>query len=182
MIHVITSNGVPINSIYRNTDNFVVVDYFKHAEITAPCRNPHLFDVFNVYAQADTLNIVLEDLTDLKDFKINSNTYPLLSPSLENIADDIAAEWKAESEKDDTIEPIVVCACSYNWNRAAVSLLTRRMRAAGAPIEALNIYDVLRVGSTESLLKRLKMELDTEFIYPDEPVSFAYAIGRLWGM
>ena len=176
MIHIITSNSVPVSSIQRYADNFMIVHHYKR-EVPSPFSEIKLRHVFQTYIQTD-MEYDESEFQDSSDFEFHIHEEPSIIPSLDEIINAIVDQWKKERQEDDDVETIVVCACDMAWNRSAVWYMNKCLHARGVDVDCMDLYVTLRAGSADRIKSIISAQLDTEFIYPDEPVSFAYAIDR----
>ena len=155
MIHIITSNSVPVRSIYDYIDNFQIVHHTKRP-VPVPFSDMIMKHVFQVYIH-----------------EMDSIVH-----SLDEIANGIIDQWKKEKASGEEEETIIVVACSPEWNHAACRYLDKRIQAKGLDTGCMNLYKTLHVMSTESMKKIVSNTLNTDMIYPEEPVPFAYALDR----
>ena len=176
MIHIITSNSVPVRSIYDYIDNFQIVHHTKRP-VPVPFSDMIMKHVFQVYIQAE-MSYEESEYENTMDYEFYIHEMDSIVHSLDEIANGIIDQWKKEKASGEEEETIIVVACSPEWNHAACRYLDKRIQAKGLDTGCMNLYKTLHVMSTESMKKIVSNTLNTDMIYPEEPVPFAYALDR----
>lgn len=201
MLHIITSNRVPVNSLKEYSENFILCHKSK-TEINVPYRDIVFQHQFSIYIQSGmNSQIESENYTSSVEEKFLEYQVPTISEALEdigrNISDDLLSKTfrrpnergtggKNNKKQNDTDieEPIIFCACDPSWNHLACAFLNKYFRRNllakyGVNVECLNLFSYLKVVNDDAIKSMIKNILNTDFIYPDEPVSFSYALDRV---
>lgn len=177
LIHIITSNGVPVSGIEHYVDNFMIVHHYTRT-VRAPYNESRQKHIFQTYLQPE-MEVEEDDFKDTPTLEFHLHEVPLVKSALDEIAAAIYEQWKKERDAGDgDVETMIICACKMSWNRTCVSYLNKRLKARGMDVECMNLYVALRASSEDKLKEIMKSVLGTDFIYPDDPVSFAYAVDR----
>lgn len=176
MLHVITSNPIDIKHMKQYANNFVFTH--TYSRLTIPSMNNSEF-VFDVYHQEGMGLDEYEDYKSGNGFCYNfiEGIQPITI--VESIAESIHGmelKAKAEDPDDNPEEHMVAFACGYQWNQSAVKVFNRWMKEHDSEITAVNLYQVLKAPSRDKLVEYVKMALSTEYVYPDDPVAFGYAV------
>lgn len=174
MIYLLTSNAIPITSIKSYNDNFIFS--LLHSEISRVHKNRT-----NIYQ----FDIFIQDGMDTEDFEtseemvnIDIHEQPTITSSLDQIAETLAAAEERQNARDEDLreEITIAVACQYDWNQQIVKYLNSALAEIGSNLVAINLYRELHIPSMDRLTNSLKTALSTEFIYPDDPVAFGYAL------
>lgn len=183
MIHVITSNIIPISSIKDYNDNFIISHLVMEPIIPLAEDGYH----YRVYHQSE---MSIDQYSAHDNFRFDYTETPDITNALDLITSTITAsiisgsasdtqttsQEGARPPEDDDEEVMVLVACDYNWNSQVVDYLNEKFAEESSDVTCLDIYEYLNDIDTEKLVQTLKQTLGTEFIYPEEPVSFGYAI------
>lgn len=176
MLHVITSNPVDIKHLKQYANNFILVH--TYAKIAIPSVNFATY-FMDCYHQEGMDLSEYEDYEDDSQFRYSFEDAIQPGPAIETIAEKILNEdlaAKADTPDDNPEEHMVAFACDYRWNQSAVKRFNSWMREHNSEITAVNLFTVLKVPSMKKLAEYIKMALSTEFVYPDDPVAFGYAV------
>lgn len=201
MLHIITSNRIPVNSLKEYSDNFIICHKSK-TEINVPYRNIAYQHQFSIYIQSGmNSQIESENYTSSMEEKFLEYQVSTISDALEDIGGKISKDLLCENdrrrsagrgrdkadkdhENNTREEPMIFCACDPAWNHLACSFLNKYFRRnllakSGISVECLNLFSYLKVVNDDAIKSIIKNILNTDFIYPDEPVSFSYALDRV---
>lgn len=174
MTHIISSNLESVKSIRLYNENFIIVHL--HVVHQAPLMKYTPRYIYDIYYQD---GMELDDSYESED-DVKFNLYPVASitEALDNIADELVDTDYEESKKDEdkTEEIAVICACNPDWNKQVTKYMNDQFSSLDSSLEAMNLYTYMKIGSMDRLVQSLKSSLNTEFVYPDEPISFAYAL------
>ena len=180
MIHVITSNPITVKSIYDYTQNFIICDC---SETSYPPYQELGYKVEIYYADgmdtSDFDQYVDENLIRYTQIPIVS-----IQSAADEIANKLIQEVSAASGTKDVRtggapaaeNTQLVVACSYQWNHKLVRYIEDKLAAAKVDVDILDIYRYMKFPSDEKLSTYVKAALGTEFIYPDDPVQYSYAL------
>lgn len=173
MIRLITSNIIPIRSIKDYNDNFIIC--YLHTSLITPHNPPKTKYIFEIYYQTDML--IDEEETD-HEMVFNYHPVSTITEALDKIADFVQYEVETEMDKDEDLrdEVTVGVCCDYSWNTQVVKYLNSNFADHELEFECLNLYQYLKIVRVERLVQTLKGALGTEFIYPEDPVNFGYAL------
>ena len=182
MINIITANSQDVRSIRDYNDNFIISHLI---ETTNPPFNTNVICYhFDVYYQD---GISLADYTDYTDTpEITYRFIPVASitEALDRIAvklidaEDEAAE-RAEDDEDTQEDLLVAVVCNVKWNYQVVRYLNGRINESGNDTSCLDLYRHFKIVRQERLVDILKEHLHTQFIYPEDPLAYGYALFQL---
>lgn len=175
MLHVITSNVTGIKHLNGYVQNFILVD--TTTRLSIPSVNDSYFQ-FDIYHEDGMDLESLEDYVDDSSFRYNLLTGIQPGPIIETMAEKILTEDQEAKAKDPTNPPemMIAFACDYDWNQSAVKRFNGYMKEHLSELRAVNLFTVLKVPSSEKLAEYVRMALSTEFVYPEDPVSYGYAV------
>lgn len=195
MIHIVTANSIEIKSIKDSNNNFVIVHL--HTEPFKVFNRPMTKYVFDIYYQ-DGMD--LDQLYSEGMEYNNSNGYiynPIPSPNITSVLDEIVQKVKdlepVDTDPDDDDEQsseypepaeegappdvtTLALACYPSLNAQIRKYLDSEFIDQDCDVRCLDLYRYMKLTSVEKLVNSLKQTLNTEFIYPDDPISFAYSI------
>ena len=176
MLRVITSNPVDIRHLKQYASNFVLVHTYEKLVVPSVNLATQFLDVYHEQG----LDLAeYEDYEDDSRFRYSFMEAVQPGPAIESIAEVILTEDRlanADTPEDNPEEHMVAFACDYRWNQSAVKRFNSWMKEHYSEITAVNLYTVLKVPSKEKLAEYIKMALSTEFVYPDDPIAFGYAV------
>ena len=187
MLHVITSNPLKLGSIYRNNDNFIVVH--TYTKIIIPRVATSIGYGIDIYHQD---GMSLEEFDDYhSDDGIVYDFIPVaaITQALDMISDVITRDETQRQERNRNLEQdddppdesMVAVSCDQSWNKQASRYINQILSSNGIELSAIDLYSTLKIVSQNRLTEYLKKSLGTEFIYPEDPVSYGYAIHRVLG-
>lgn len=174
MVYLLTSNNIPITSIKNYNDNFILS--LLHSEVSKVHRSRTEIYQFDIFIQDGMDTDDFDNSEDLINLDIHE--HPDITSSLDQIAEMLVkAESRQEARDEDLREEITIAvACQYDWNQQIVKYLNNALSELDSNLIAINIFRELRIPSMDRLTQSLKTALSTEFIYPDDPISFGYAL------
>ena len=175
MIYLLTSNILPIRSIREYNDNFIIS--LLHVVPFAPLTNGKMKYVYDIFHQSE---MEMDDqYTNQTDIEFHLHPVATIEEALVSISQQIkGTEEMIQSRDEDSQEELVfgVC-CDYAWNGQVVKYLNNLFgEMDNCEIQCLNLYTYLKIPSVEAMSRTLKNSLGTEFVYPEEPVAFGYAL------
>ena len=175
MLHVITSNPVDIKHLKQYASNFILVH--TYAKLSIPSVNLATYHM-DVYHEEGMELDEYDEYEDDGQFRYTFQSVIQPGPGIDTIAEKILNEDLVANANtgDNREEHMVAFACDYRWNQSAVKRFNAWMRENHADIQAVNLYNVLKAPSKEKLVEYMKMALSTEYIYPDDPIAFGYAV------
>ena len=176
MIHIITSNNVPARSIKEYVDNFELVHMFK-IFVPTPFIDGQVRNCFHIYHQPE-MDLDQSEYVDNMQFKYSFFPSPLITSALDNIADSIQSKYEENQKSNSVEEMMVLVACKYAWNQQVCTYLNQYFSSYHMELECLNIYKYMKCASEESLKKIIQNILNSTYVYPEEPISFAYALNQ----
>lgn len=182
MINIITSNPTTIKNIQDYTDNFIVVHLMECTMISLSVQTSGY--KFNIYHQDGM------DLSEYEEYQNSSNLrfefIPVrtISEALDKIIETIVqdeeqARTEAEKFNENQEELMVASVVDMSWNKLGINYINNGLAQHDCESSCLNLYQYLRVGSIQSLVNILKGRLQSDFVYPEDPVAFSYAIMRV---
>ena len=187
MLHVITSNPLKLGSIHRNNNNFIVVH--TYTKIIIPRVATSIGYGIDIYHQD---GMSLEEFDDYhSDDGIVYDFIPVaaITQALDMISDVITRDETQRQERNKNLEQdddppdesMVAVSCDQSWNKQASRYINQILSSNGIELSAIDLYSTLKIVSQNRLTEYLKKSLGTEFIYPEDPVSYGYAIHRVLG-
>lgn len=177
-LYVITSNAIPIDSIKKYNNNYLLS--LLHSGILIPSAKKEKIYYYDIFQQVTDDEV--ED-TSSNQFDFNFIERPDITEALKLIARYLAQEEKGQLELDEDFqeEMIVIAACPFSWNQQLVKYLNEQLIELGSEVRCLNIFTHYKLPSMDRLAEALKVSLNTNFIYPDDPVAFGYALYQAIG-
>ena len=178
MLHVITSNSVPVKSIYQQIDNFELCHLFQK-ESLYPFSQLKMKMDFHVFHQ-DEMDVDQDDYKNNAEMEFHFNSSEAIPAALDSIVQTIETYYEKYNSADDAErnpeEFQILACCSYEWNQQAVKYLNNQFKEKGLDLEAVNVYKYFKAPSAEKLKAIIKETLNSDFIYPEDPISFAYSL------
>lgn len=180
MVHILTSNAVPIRSIREYNDNFLIchLSTSKIVVFNPPktCYNFHLYhqEEYDISTEGE-----YENTDDMKFL-----SYPVvgITEALDRIASSIIHEVESippqAGEDDIPDEHIIAVACGYNWTPQVVKYLNTRFAEAECDLKCLNLYQYMKVVDIQKMANIVKQSLGSEFVYPEDPIAFSFSIHK----
>lgn len=183
MLHVITSNPIEVTSLAKYNDNFIIVHLTE--KLIAPTADGRKGYHFKIYHQDGMSTDEFDDYETIPGYKYELIPTRSINDAFVAIADDLVeAEDKAESEAaefDFVPDQIVVaCACGKQWNSKAVQYINNEI-SLDAETRVFDIYRYLKITKESQLEAYVKANLQTEFVYPEDPVAYSYALYQVLG-
>lgn len=179
MLHIITSNAVPVKNIKEYNDNFVICHLFQK-EMNGPFSRMKMKFDFHIFHQ-DEMEFDQEEYMNSADMEFHFNSEPDITESLKAIIQTIDSynekyNGKDGEDEDNPEEFQVIVACNKQWNKQVVKYLRQRFHDKGLDITPLDIYEYFGIVNIDKLKNMIQSALGSEFVYPEDPVSFAYAL------
>lgn len=184
MLNVITSNPISVTSLKRYHDNFIIC-HATERPLVAPMVNGGIGFSFKVYHQ-DGMDVEeYDEYTNVPGFKYEFIPVRSITQALDSIVDTIVDdEDKIDQRAGDLNIPkdeiMIVCACGKQWNRLVVQYINKEL-ARDAESQAFDIYRHFRCTQESQLAQIVKNRLDTKFVYPEDPIAYAYALYQALG-
>lgn len=179
MIFIVTSNLIDVSSIKDIQDGYVI-SLLRDSKNLVMVSNPTVYQ-YHLYSQGD---MMLSDIYQSDEtLRFQFDTVSSFSEVIEEISRQIYEKEKSELSKDEDVREditVIVC-CNYPWNRQMVRALNQELSDIGSDIECLDLYKYLKVGSMDRMVQGLKGMLNTDHVYPDDPVAFSYALYQVVG-
>lgn len=174
MIFILTSNNTNIKNIKDYNENFIFC--LIHSINQYPFRIPKDKFIFDIYYQ-DGMDIDIESNTEDMEFRYHNLS--TITEVLDSISDYLYQIENTERNKDEDIRDEImfgVC-CEYNINNQICKYLINSIsNYEDSELIPVNLYQYLKVGSSDKMCQILKRMLHTEFIYPDDPTSYSFAL------
>jgi len=182
MIHIVTSNPLNIKSLSDYNDNFIICHLQE--KILLPFANAAMGYYFKVYHQDGMIPDEMDDYQNEANYKYDFIPVRSIPEALKLIAQDVvSSEQSTQKEADDTgntrEEVTLVTACGYKWNKQVVQKLNFAINRADGETTCLDLYTYLRAPSLEKLGEIVKNNLQSQFVYPEDPIAFSYALMRM---
>lgn len=175
MIQILTSNKILSKSIKSYVDNFIFC--FLHTKYQYPMNPPKLIYQFDIFYQ-DGMEFDQDDYSNTDTMIFKFHPVNAITTALEEISSMIVdLELDNEEQDEDLQEDNQFCVCcDYLTNQQIVQYLNHQFNELDSDTTCLNLYQYLKITDTEKLVHLVKMVLSTDFVYPDEPISFSYAL------
>lgn len=175
---IITSNPIRLkDNIHDYVDNFEIVCVRERSLSTM--RTPTDVFQYDVWYH-DGMDI--EEETSDQEFQFHYYPTDVITTALDEITELIVMIQEAilNKDEDDQEELNVIVICEKQWNKDAVQYIKRKITECVDDIDdypnVMDLYQYLKINSKDDLAQIMKMTLNTEFIYPDDPIAFGYAI------
>jgi hypothetical protein len=155
-----------------------------HSESSKFHRTKTQIFQYDIFTQ-DSSSPDLEDCVSSDGINFDIHEQPTITSALDEIANLLMDVWeKQQARSEDLKEEITLaCCCPYKINQQFVKYLNEIFSdvdmSIGKDLVALNLYNQLRVSSSSRMAELLRSLLNTEFIYPDDPISFGYALNQV---
>lgn len=184
MIHVITTNPSIPDKITDYAENFVISHL--HQSRLLPLSDGSLGYVFDVY-HADGMDMSeFEEYLDEPNFRYNfiatEGITTALDAIIESVADEeVDLELDAEEQEDDTPDTITFAIVTTNirTNTQFCTYMNRALKEHESEIKCLNLYYYLKMSKIKQIEDLVKMHLQTEFVYPEDPVAFGFCLSQI---
>lgn len=174
MLFCLSSKCSGVTHIREYTENFVFG--LLHIRYEYPFHPPKTIYVFDIYYQ-DGMDIEEEENTDNMEFRYHSCS--TITDALDQISKLLYDIDFVEQQKDEDIREdimIGVC-CDYKINKEICNYLNQKFNEyEDTELQSIDLYQYLKIGSSQSMVQVLKRMLHTEFIYPDDPIAYVYAL------
>ena len=179
MLHIITSNIIPVKNIKDYNDNFILVHLFQK-EVPGPYSIPRMKFDFHIFHQ-DEMELEQDEYLNTSDMEFHFNPEGDITQSLDQIVQTLDTWNEKYNGNDDTDQSNpeefqIVVACDKSWNKQVVKYLKQKFHDTGLDMEPLDLFKFFGIVEYDKLKEMLKSNLGTEFIYPEEPISFSYAL------
>lgn len=178
-MHIITSNQLGITELKSYHDNFVISHVQEKAFL--PYANAELGYQFDIYHQDGMDLTEWEDYEDTPDIHYIFHPVPSIRHALDQIAESLIQLYREEQEKSNPIELGVVSVCEIKWNHHVERILNTLFNQAKVELTCLNLYKYMKIADPNKLTKQLKDMLHSDYIYPEDPVAYGYALMCAFG-
>lgn len=175
MLYIITSSYLNFSSIMNYQENFILS--VLHSSISKVHRTRTKIFQFDIYTQ-DSSSPELEDCSSEDGINYDIHEHSAIIQSLDEIAEMFMDESIRQQQRTNDLqeEIIIASCCSYGINSQVVKYLNRYFTSNSSELKVLNLYQQLRIPSSDKMSELLRSLLGTNFIYPDDPISFGYAL------
>lgn len=181
MNHIITCSPIgKIKSLKDPVDNFIVCHFheydakFYYTKKTLP--------IYEIFVQDENCNEVDELLDTYHEENVNVHEVPALSEIPTIIAETVALEYSPEDlldENSDIEVPSVYLSADVSFSNLMTSALNREFRNSALELECVNLIKYYGMTEFSAMVQMMKRELETDFIYSEDPVLFAYVTNHL---
>lgn len=184
MLHTITSNPIEVKRLTDYHDNFIIVHLTD--KVLLPYANGQTGLYFKVYHQ-DGMDVQdYDEYEDTPDMRFEFIPVTSIQEALSKIADDLIEsedlnDAYAEEHDIQKDEIMVACVCGYKWNAQATRFINKNIEEDTTDIRVVNMYQYFRIPSEAKMAQFVKTALGSEFVYPDDPIAYAYALHRVLG-
>lgn len=174
MLFCLSSNCSSVAHIREYTESFALC--LLHTRYEYPFHPPKRTFVFDVYYQ-DGMDMEPEENENNMEFRYHSCS--TITDALDQIAELLINISQVEQNKDEDIrEEIMISVCgTYKTNKEICNYLNECfVNHDDTDLQAVDLYQYYKIGSSVAMTNTFKKILHTEFIYPDDPISFSYAM------
>ncbi|MCM1295005.1 MAG: hypothetical protein NC311_05640 [Muribaculaceae bacterium] len=184
MLHTITCNPIEVKRLTDYHENFIIVHLTD--KVLAPLANGATGLYFKVYHQ-DGMDVQdYDEYEDTVDMRYEFIPVRSITDAFSRIADDLI---DAEDRNDQRAEELgiskdeimVACVCGKAWNPKAVKYINNDIREDTTDIQVVDMYQTLMIPSEEKMAQFVKTALGSQFVYPEDPIAYAYALHRVLG-
>lgn len=184
MLHTITANDIPVKNLQSYYDNFVIVHLTD--QLIIPSANGATRLYFKVYHQDGMELEEYDEYEDTQEMRFEFIPVNSIVEALGRIADDLI---EAEDQNDAYAEEhdiekdqiMVACVCGRSWNSKVVRYINQDIAEDTSEIQVTDMYKYFKMPSEEKMVQLVKTALNSEFVYPDDPIAYAYALHRVLG-
>lgn len=184
MNHIITCNPIGlITSLKKPYHNWTVCHlHEKDAKFYLTKKTRIVYDI---YSEDENNNDILDEWFDDesgydKMFEMKFHEVPYLSEIPAMVSSIIRDEYSPEDLLDEDKEsPTIMVAAEPDFSRLMVGALNRQFRADNLELEAINLMSYYQITEFAKLVEMIKKEMNSDFVYGDDPVSFAYVVNRM---
>lgn len=181
MNHIITCNPITkLRSLKDPVDNFIVCHFHEVDAKFYLTKKTRL--VYDLYVQDEQSDEIEEIINSYSDETIRVHEIAYLSEIPELVSETLLQEYDPEDlldENGDKELPNVYVSADYDFSRLLTASLNRQFREDSLELEAVNLLQYYNFTKLEKMVEMMKRELESNFIYPEDPVSFAYVTNRL---
>lgn len=184
MMHTITSNPIDVRRLTDYHDNFVIVHLTD--KLMAPLANGGTGLYFKVYHQDGMELQEFDEYEDTPEMKFEFIPVTSITEALGKIADDLIEsedrnDAYAEEHDIEKDEIMVACVCGKTWNAKAVKYINKDIADDTSDIKVVDMYQYFKAPTEAKMVQFVKTALGSEFVYPDDPIAYAYALHRVLG-
>lgn len=186
LVDFITTNPIEIDSVYDDSENFVIChNFIKHTRLNVTILPKTSTSCITIYYKDGYSEDAIEELkesygstTTIKyRFVPVDSIVSALDKILNNISNRISDteddEMYEDSEYDDSgID--VMCVTEEHIARLFSSYINKKATNNQIPIESSSLLQYTKIPNLSQLTAVLKKVFDNEFIYYEDPVSFGY--------
>ena len=171
-IYRFENGGKTPTLIYKNEPEAKRVS--GKSPLTKKAKLIYQFDIF----YQDGMEFDPDDYSNTDTMIFKFHPVNAITTALEEISSMIVdLELDNEEQDEDLQEDNQFCVCcDYLTNQQIVQYLNHQFNELDSDTTCLNLYQYLKITDTEKLVNLVKMVLSTDFVYPDEPISFSYAL------
>lgn len=184
MLFIITSNIIPVKSIRDYNDNFILTQLFQK-ELAGPFAKVRMKYDFHIFRQ-DEMELEQDEYMNSVDMEFHFNPIGTIAQALDSMVETIEVYNEKyngnNGEDEDNPEQFqVVVACDKSWNNQVVRYLRDAFHEKGLDIEPLNLFTYFNIVNYDKLKTMIQSVVGSEFIYPEDPISFSYALWQVFG-
>lgn len=180
-LHIITCNPLVGKSIKEYIDNFLICHLTT--KLMVPYTEPQY--VFTIYHQDGMELEEFEEYISEPGYQYNFVPCEGITTALDMIAEDIMNdEVDLELDKEDSDDNpdeliLTVVTQTPAFNRQFSTYLNRIFRENESEVKALDFYQYMKITNIQHIENVIKSQLQTEYVYPEDPVSFAYCLEKI---
>lgn len=183
MIHVITTNPMYMSTIHENIENFIICHLYQ--KLMLPLSDGSMGYYFRIYHQDGMDLSEYDEYLNEPNMEYEFIPVPTVTTALDMITQtlcdsEVDLELDAE-ETEDRPDEMIVCTCgsSLDMTYKICKYLNRSLQEEESDIQTLNLFTHMHMTKIEQIANSMKMRLDTEMIYEDDPVAFSYVLYQL---
>lgn len=182
MIDFITTNPIDdFTSVKDKYDNFIICHYYQTESKVTAVRQ--MIDHFVVYYQdgMDTSEIenYQENYASNSTSKFRFVPVAFMSEALDKIVKKVGNRVESyketrDEEDDDELDVQVICATETDVARGFNSYMNKKFRENLVEAESISLLQYSKIVNLDQLADTMKKLFNTDFIYPNDPLQFAY--------
>lgn len=175
MIIVLASNKLDNPKMYDDNQDFMITAlYAERSDVMRDAISYYNNELFNTYYKSGmNMEDVIAEYSPEDDSSDDDDEYNFIEKVyISEVIEEIAANISTLEEYD----PKIIIAIEGLFGTLVTSKLNKIFRSNSVELEAVNLFQYYKISNLEALTKSVKSSLNTNFIYPEDPISFSYAL------
>ena len=174
LIEIITTNKINNSQTWKITDyveNFVVVHHSQTRNLKVLADEVET-NSYDVYCQDGIEQTISEDYESTNNEIFNFIPSRSIQESLDQIIEDILENYDTNDEN----EFVIVVVSDPISSKNICKYMNSKFTEEETDLKTMNLLEYMNMKSLDELSDSIKNTLNSDFVYPDDPISFSYAI------